>query len=245
MRQASPRHWQSNKKMQRETDRVMHNREQTVLLVSDDAALCAAARREFETRIAGLRVSAVSNLGAARRILEDDAPAVILLEEASIATESEGPRGMVPRLDAVVTSLAVYAPVVVIGTAEQRTELSALIAAGAADYVARDGGCLPAAMGMIQRRLRQTQRLADSTIEPFRAEPEDFGEVLRHELNNPLTGILGNAELLLADIHKKNDGQLPHGGQQRVETIAALAVRLRETVRRLSQEWESRRAQIS
>jgi hypothetical protein len=26
-----------------------------------------------------------------------------------------------------------------------------------------------------------------------------------------------------------------------VETIAALAVRLRETVRRLSQEWESRR----
>jgi signal transduction histidine kinase len=244
MRQASPWHWQRIEKKQREMDRAMHNREQTVLLVSDDAALCAAARREFETRIAGLRVSAVSNVLAARRILEDDAPAVILLEEASIATESEGPRGLVPRLDAVVTSLAVYAPVVVIGTAEQRSELSALIAAGAADYVARDGGCLPAAMGMIQRRLRQAQRLADSTPEHFNEEPEDFGQVLRHELNNPLTGILGNAELLLADIHKKNDGQLPQGGQQRVETIAALAVRLRETVRRLSQEWESRRASL-
>jgi hypothetical protein len=33
---------------------------------------------------------------------------------------------------------------------------------------------------------------------------------------------------------------LPHGAPQRLETIAALAVRLRESVRRLSTEWESR-----
>jgi signal transduction histidine kinase len=69
---------------------------------------------------------------------------------------------------------------------------------------------------------------------------QDFGEVLRHELNNPLTGILGNAELLLAEIHRNDDGRLPIGGLQRLETIAALAVRLRETIRRLSQEWELR-----
>jgi signal transduction histidine kinase len=67
--------------------------------------------------------------------------------------------------------------------------------------------------------------------------------VLRHELNNPLTGILGNAELLLAEIRRKDDGKLPHGGQQRVEMIASLAVRLRETVRRLSTEWEARQPQ--
>jgi signal transduction histidine kinase len=71
---------------------------------------------------------------------------------------------------------------------------------------------------------------------------EDFGEVLRHELNNPLTGILGNAELLLAEIRRSNDGRMPPGGLQRLETIAALAVRLRETIRRLSQEWEVRNA---
>ena len=70
----------------------------------------------------------------------------ILLEEAAIAPESEGPRAIVPRLDAVVTSLAVYAPVVVIGTAARRPELSALIDAGAADYVMRDGGCLSSAL---------------------------------------------------------------------------------------------------
>ena len=185
-------------------------------------------------------MASVTGVAAARRILEEDAPAVILLEEAAIAPEPEGPRGIVPRLDAVVASLAVYAPVVVIGTAERRVELSALIDAGAAYYVKRDGECLPSALGLIQNRLRKAQRVADSARDPFEGAEEDFGEVLRHELNNPLTGILGNAELLLAEVHRKNDGKLPHGGEQRLETIAALAVRLRETVRRLSQEWEAR-----
>jgi signal transduction histidine kinase len=221
-------------------DEFMPTREQTVLLVSDDAAFCAAARQECETMKTGLRVAAVSSIDAARRILEEHAPSVILLEEASVTVEPDGPRGMVSRLDEIVTSLAVYAPVVVIGAAGRQAELSALIAAGAADYVARDGGGLPTALGLVERRLRQAQRVADSTPEPFEESEEDFGEVLRHELNNPLTGILGNAELLLAEIRRKNDGRLPRGGQQRVETIAALAVRLRETVRRLSQEWEAR-----
>jgi signal transduction histidine kinase len=61
----------------------------------------------------------------------------------------------------------------------------------------------------------------------------DFGEILRHEVNNPLTGILGNTELLLA----RRD-RLPPGAVERLETIAELAVRLRETVRRLSNAWE-------
>jgi hypothetical protein len=69
------------------------------------------------------------------------------------------------------------------------------------------------------------------------AASEDFGQILRHELNNPLTGILGNAELLLAEIRRSEDDRIPRGGQQRLETIAALAVRLRETIRRISQEW--------
>jgi signal transduction histidine kinase len=221
-------------------DEVMGHKVQTILVVSDDAALSAAARKEFEPNIAGLRVASVTSVAAARRILEDDAPAVILLEEAAIGPESDGPRGIVPRLDAVVTSLAVYAPVVVIGTAERRVELSALLDAGAADYVMRDGGCLPSAMGLVRSRLQQAQNVADSAHDPLAEIGEDFGEVLRHELNNPLTGILGNAELLLAEVHRKNDGKLPHGGEQRLETIAALAVRLRETVRRLSEEWETR-----
>jgi signal transduction histidine kinase len=227
-------------------DEAMGNKGQTILVVSDDAALSAAARKEFEPGSTGLRVASVTSVAAARRILEDDAPAVILLEEAAIGLEADGtrgadgPPGTIPRLDAVVTSLAVYAPVVVIGKAERCVELSALLDEGAADYVMRDGGCLPSALGFVRRRLLDAQKVADSACDPLAEIGEDFGEVLRHELNNPLTGILGNAELLLAELHRKNDGKLPRGGEQRLETIAALAVRLRETVRRLSQEWESR-----
>jgi signal transduction histidine kinase len=84
----------------------------------------------------------------------------------------------------------------------------------------------------------KAQNVMDNSGGPLEGLRENFGEVFRHELNNPLTGILGNAELLLAEIHRNRDGQLPAGGLQRLETIAALAVRLRETIRRLSQEWD-------
>ena len=77
---------------------------------------------------------------------------MILLEESTLASKTEQRRGT-PPLGALVTSLAVYAPVVVIGAAERRKELTTLIASGAADYVARDNGCLPVALGLIQRRL--------------------------------------------------------------------------------------------
>jgi signal transduction histidine kinase len=129
--------------------------------------------------------------------------------------------------------------------------VASLVAAGAADFVERAGDCLPVALEMVERRLRQARDLADMEAHldndaqrlaglANALDRGGFGEVLRHELNNPLTGILGNAELLLAEVRRKNDGRLPNGGQQRLETIAALAVRLRETVRRLSQECEAR-----
>ena len=95
----------------------MSNRKQTILLVSNDTGLCAAVRREFDAKLSGVRVAAVSNIIAARRILQEDAPAVILLQEESVAAEAEGPWGLVPSLEAVVTSLAIYAPVVVVGLA--------------------------------------------------------------------------------------------------------------------------------
>jgi signal transduction histidine kinase len=240
-------------------DDNMTPREYTILLVSDDAALRATARHELQTIDERRHVSSVATVEAARRIVEDAAPAVILLAEASETPERNGAlRRSTDRLDVAVSSLATYAPVVVIGDAEHQKELSGLVAAGAADYVVRAGGSLTIALGLVERRLRQAQSdaqalpvhpdlpasrqsvAAPAVIPPREPNREDFGEVLRHELNNPLTGILGNAELLLSEIRRKSDGRLPHGAPQRLETIAALAVRLRESVRRLSTEWDSR-----
>jgi signal transduction histidine kinase len=214
--------------------------------------LRATARHELETIDERRRIASVSTVDAARRIVEDAAPAVILLTEAAVTLEAGDLHERAKRLDVAVSSLATYAPVVVIGDAEHQTELSGLVAAGSADYVVRTGGCLTVALGLVERRLRQAQSEAQ-TLHSVGAlheiggrdvftnmDREDFGEVLRHELNNPLTGILGNAELLLSEIRRKTDGSLPQGAPQRLETIAALAVRLRESVRRLSTEWESR-----
>jgi signal transduction histidine kinase len=222
----------------------MGNRKQTVLLVSNDAGFCAAIRREFDRKGARVRIAAASSLDAARRILEEDFPAVILLEEDAIASQSEGPRGRASSLEAVVAPLAIHAPVVVIAAAEKREELSGLIGGDAVDFVAREGESVRTTLRLIERRLRKGQSGTTRRAEIFDNGSEDFGEVLRHELNNPLTGILGNAELLLAEIHRKNDGKIPQGGEQRLETIALLAVRLRESVRRLSQEWEARQHSV-
>src|SRR5215472_1962755 len=219
----------------------MRNKEQTVLLVSNDAGFCAAMRKEFDASALRVRAAAVSSVAAAHRILEEDSPGVILLEEDAVGRDSGEAKEIAPSLEAVVAPLAVHAPVVVIGPAEKRWELSGLIDAHAVDYVTREGECLSAAFRSVQLRLQQARQETAAVPEILEIEKEGFGEVLRHELNNPLTGILGNAELLLAEIHRKNDGKIPPGGEQRLETIASLAVRLRETVRHLSQQWEERR----
>jgi signal transduction histidine kinase len=57
----------------------------------------------------------------------------------------------------------------------------------------------------------------------------DVAEIFRHEINNPLTGILGNAELVLA-----HEDRMSVTDIQRLRTIVGLAVRLRETIRRVS-----------
>jgi nitrogen-specific signal transduction histidine kinase len=154
----------------------------------------------------------------ALQIIEAAPPGVVLLAEES-GLQGGGRR---MQLDSAVNALAVYAPVVVMGTAERETCLKALIAAGVADYVPRSEGCMSDALDLLENRLARRQRISESL--PAKAAQEwskDFAEVLRHELNNLLTGILGNAELLLAEIARKKDGKLPHGGLERVETIAA------------------------
>lgn len=49
---------------------------------------------------------------------------------------------------------------------------------------------------------------------------------VRHEINNPLTGVLGQAQLLLRE-------ELSTTARRRVETIEQLAGRIRDTVAQL------------
>jgi signal transduction histidine kinase len=49
---------------------------------------------------------------------------------------------------------------------------------------------------------------------------------IRHEINNPLTGVLGQAQLLLRE-------ELSERSRKRVQTIEDLAIRLRDIVAQL------------
>jgi signal transduction histidine kinase len=57
-------------------------------------------------------------------------------------------------------------------------------------------------------------------------EIADLVAHVRHEINNPLTGVLGQAQLLLRE-------ELSTTARRRVETIEQLAGRIRDTVAQL------------
>jgi signal transduction histidine kinase len=228
-------------------DKQMSTPQPTVLLISHDAAVCSAVRSALQRSGPSCAISTVATFAAARHTVADLAPDVIILQESSLRTLRGAP-GVRPSVFAdVVAALAGFAPVVILGKEDQPASLVALVAAGAADFIPAGESHLPDAAACVAKRLHSCRRLSlasarsvDDFSCPDLTRDQHFGELLRHELSNPLTGILGNAELLLAETRWQNPPQLSEPGVKRLETIAALAVRMRETVRRLSQASESR-----
>jgi signal transduction histidine kinase len=185
---------------------------------------------EFHKAAEALHLRPIARRAEARRLAAGIS--VFLLDQSGIEASSK------QVLKRTVARLVGVAPVIVVAAPERQSELTALLNSGATDFVARTGNFVPVAVGLVERRL-QLARMAmvPSSEEIKSARSDNFGEILRHEVNNPLTGILGNAEMLLA----RRDG-LPASAIERLETIAHLAVRLRETVRRLSSAAELRHA---
>ena len=221
-------------------------RQRDLVLLCGQEDFCSEARHELERRRKDLRIADADGLAGARQILGEASPAVILAEERALA-EPGGPwRARRQAIESALSLLAGSAPVVWIGAAEEGAQLTQAVHSGAVDFVPRSALCLPAAVTMVERRLRGLARpaLADGSVAgpilltELRLDDRDFGEVLRHELNNPLTGILGNAELLLLEA-RRGKLDLPLPALHRLEIIAELAVRMRETVRHLSDRWEA------
>ncbi len=211
--------------------------QRVIFLVCADGALTQRFITELLAAGENYQLPLAVSVEQARKGFRRVAPGAILLDESAVN------RGAGESLQSAAGLLIEYAPVLVVAAPERQSELAFLIAAGAVDFVARVGSFLPVAVGLLERRMRLTEPAARSNA--WLGLPEeysaDFGEVLRHEVNNPLTGILGNAELLLAEYKKRNgDRMLTGAAIQRLQTIADLAVRLRETVRRLSNAWDNR-----
>jgi signal transduction histidine kinase len=65
----------------------------------------------------------------------------------------------------------------------------------------------------------------------YEARLDEVAELItrvRHEINNPLTGVLGQAQLLLRE-------DLPERARKRAETIEEMAIRIRDIVAELRQ----------
>lgn len=161
-----------------------------------------------------------------------DLPAIIILSEKIV-------RSNTPLAEAA-HRLTVFAPVIVLASSERQSEVVGLVVSGEVDFVTIEGEFVSVATAFVERRLRWPHGYSREFRSAWSADaPSDFSEILRHEINNPLTGILGNAELLLSQLRDK----LPPLSVQRLETVVDLAVRLREKVRRLA-ESEARTSSL-
>jgi signal transduction histidine kinase len=137
-------------------------------------------------------------------------------------------------LNEFLRHVAVSAPVILLAPPDRQTDVASLVGAGDVEFVARVGDFYPLAASLMGRRLRWAAASRSTFSPPWAESDQDIATVFRHEINNPLTGILGNAELLLT--HKD---RLTAVDTQRLQTVVDLAVRLRETIRRLSNSWET------
>jgi len=211
--------------MQASAKSVMTQTQRNALVATADGGLARDLERELLRLSSAGRAIHVSRLSHLHERLSETRPRVILLDDHVL----EG----APLVESL-RQMTESAPVVLLGDLGAREDFSHLVPEGDVDFVARAGHFVPLAAGLVERRLRWAERSETALGPPWAGLPADSAEILRHEINNPLTGILGNAELLLA--HRD---RLPAADAQRLQTVVALAVRLRETIRRLSNAWES------
>ena len=210
------------------TKAVMGTTPRIALLgIADDAPGQQIAREvgRIARMEAMMPVVCTRNAGQIHELCTRFQPAAILLDEPLLVGT--------PLIE-TVQRLAVLAPVVLVAPVERQGDMAALVVSGDIDFVARTGDFAPLAVGLMERKLKALRPPSgDSARDALHG---DLGEMFRHEINNPLTGILGNAEMLLS--HRE---RLPLADAQRLQTVVDLAVRLRETTRRISNAWEGRR----
>lgn len=101
---------------------------------------------EFHRAAEALHLRPIARRAGARRSAAGIS--VFLLDQSGIEAASK------QILKRTVERLVKVAPVIVVAAPEQQSELTALLNSGATDFVARTGNFVPAAVGLVERRLQ-------------------------------------------------------------------------------------------
>ena len=157
----------------------------------------------------GLRLLAVASFAEARPFLEAREVDALVLDLVAWAALREA--------DAAGYDEARRVPLLILVPPGAEEQLLPLLEQEAAEFLFQAGNYLV----LLPALLRRARRRHETSW-------EEVARVVRHEMNNPLTGILGNAELILAE-----KAALPGKVPERLATIIHLAVRLRDVVRGL------------
>jgi DNA-binding response OmpR family regulator len=124
--------------------------------------------------------------------------------------------------------------VIIVTARDGRDDLANVLEAGADDYVTKPSSPenLRARLEIAKRRIAQDELRRTAEAELARSRwLAGIGETtiaLEHEINNPLSALLGHAELLLMD-HGLTDEQ-----QEQLHIIQEQAARIAQVVRRLA-----------
>lgn len=196
------------------------------MLAVSDTGLAERIARAIPPFAENRPVAIASSLLHLRLLASRSKPEAILIDGYLVACD--------PLPDAL-GPFTTIAPVILLAPPERQAEAARLVASGDVEFVCRTGDFVPLAAGLLARRVRWARLSASLLGPPWAGVNGDLGAIFRHEINNPLTGILGNAELVLG-----HGDRLAPIDAQRLQTVVDLAVRLRETIRRLSDAWERR-----
>lgn len=207
---------------------VLTGAPRTAVLGTGDSALAQRLSRELGISAPKQTILVAGTLTQLRELLKTCTPGVIFVDSDLL--------GGVPLPDAV-RRIVSAGPVLVLAPLNAQADLAKLVADEGVDFIARVGNFVPLACALITRRLKQAQRPGLDPCRSAEQRSSGMGEIFRHEINNPLTGILGNAELVLA--HREHFSGVEI---QRLQTVVDLAVRLRENIRRISNSWDANRS---
>ena len=109
-----------------------------------------------------------------------------------------------------------------------------------ATAVESDPGSAPAAASTAQNSApASASEELSAVIANYEAKLDEVADLItrvRHEINNPLTGVLGQAQLLLRE-------DLNDRARKRAQTIEELAIRIRDIVAQLRQVQKSSKSE--